>query len=209
MHKMKKKAIIIDLDNTVYPVSSIGEELFRPLFQLIEDSGDYTGELDEIKQEIMRKPFQKVAEEYKFSDKLAEQGIALLEELTYDKKMTAFEDYTEVRSVPCQKFLVTTGFTKMQQSKVQQLGIADDFEEVHIVDPQLSDKTKKDIFEEIVDRYGFDPAEVLVVGDDPESEVKAAKELGMDAVLYDKMNFNPHLNDNNRITDFKQLKDFL
>jgi FMN phosphatase YigB (HAD superfamily) len=28
---MNKKAIILDLDNTIYPVSSIGEELFRLL----------------------------------------------------------------------------------------------------------------------------------------------------------------------------------
>jgi putative hydrolase of the HAD superfamily len=32
---MYKKAIIFDLDNTVYPVHSIGEELFAPLFALI------------------------------------------------------------------------------------------------------------------------------------------------------------------------------
>ena len=204
---MKKKAIILDLDNTVYPVSSIGNELFKPLFQLIEESGDYTGQPDEIKQDIMRKPFQKVAEEYEFSDKLTEDGVAILRELTYDKNMSPFEDYAAVKALPCQKFLVTTGFTKMQESKVQQLGIAEDFDEVHIVDPELTNQTKKDIFQDILERHRFDPSEVLVVGDDPDSEVQAAKELGIDAVLYDKINFNPHMNHLTRITDFKQLKE--
>jgi putative hydrolase of the HAD superfamily len=37
---MRKKAIILDLDNTIYPVSSIGDKLFKSLLHLISDSGD-------------------------------------------------------------------------------------------------------------------------------------------------------------------------
>jgi putative hydrolase of the HAD superfamily len=206
---MNRKAIILDLDNTIYPVSSIGNELFQPLFKLISENGEHTGDIERIKQEIMRKPFQKVAAEYSFSDQLTGKGVALLQELTYDKEMFAFKDYREVKRLSCKKFLATTGFTKMQQSKVKQLGIEQDFEEIHIVDPQLSDRTKKDVFKDIIDRHQFDRHEVLVIGDDPNSEIQAAKELGVDAVLYDKMNFNPNISNLYRITDFKQLYDFL
>ncbi len=41
---MRKKAIIMDFDNTIYLVSSIGEKLFETLFQLIIESGDYKGD---------------------------------------------------------------------------------------------------------------------------------------------------------------------
>jgi putative hydrolase of the HAD superfamily len=206
---MNRKAIILDLDNTIYPVSSIGNELFQPLFKLITESGEYTGDLERIKQEIMRKPFQKVATEYRFSGQLTGKGVALLQELTYDKEMFAFNDYKELKTIPCKKFLVTTGFTRMQQSKVKRLGIEQDFEEVHIVDPQLTDRTKKDVFKDIIDRHQFNKPDVLVIGDDPTSEIQAAKELGVDAVLYDRMNFNPNISNLHRITDFKQLYDFL
>jgi putative hydrolase of the HAD superfamily len=41
---MQKKAIIFDLDNTVYAVRTIGEELFASLFELItQDGKSYTG----------------------------------------------------------------------------------------------------------------------------------------------------------------------
>ncbi|MBP0902641.1 HAD family hydrolase [Mariniflexile gromovii] len=202
---MNKKAIILDLDNTIYPVSSIGEVLFSPLFQLILESGAHAEEFDLIKKDIMRKPFQKVASEYNFSKKLFEEGMNLLQETKCTMKMSVFEDYNEFKNISLKKFLVTTGFTKMQNSKVAQLGIINDFEEIHVVDPQLSDKTKKDVFVDILTRFKFDLSDVLVIGDDPNSEIKAAQELGIDAILYDIQNFNCNTT-LKRITDFTQIK---
>jgi putative hydrolase of the HAD superfamily len=69
---MSKKAIIYDLDNTIYPVSSIGNELFGPLFQLIQEHHEQTNSMDAIKDDIMRKPFQVVAANYKFSKQLTQ-----------------------------------------------------------------------------------------------------------------------------------------
>jgi len=115
---MRKKAIIIDLDNTIYPVSSIGNKLFKTLFSIIYKSGEYSGDFNEIKSEIMRRPFQFVADEFLFSDSLKSDGISHLSELTYEDNMRPFEDYIFFRTMPSKKFLVTTGFPKMQQSKI-------------------------------------------------------------------------------------------
>ena len=38
---MPKQALILDLDNTIYPVQQIGQDLFCNLFQLISESGEY------------------------------------------------------------------------------------------------------------------------------------------------------------------------
>ncbi|KAA9325603.1 HAD family hydrolase [Adhaeribacter soli] len=208
MHE-KKKAIILDLDNTLFPTSSIGDELFAPLYKLIEEDGNFSGDLETIKQEMTRRPFQKLAPEFGFSRELTEQGIALLNKLQYNKPIALFEDYEVLKNFPCQKFLVTMGFKKMQESKVKQMGIKPDFEEIHIIDPQFTDQTKKDIFLDIIARHGFKPDEVLVIGDDPDSEMADARDLGLDAVLYDKMNFNLGLKQYFRITDYKELEPFL
>src|SRR4051812_33547952 len=85
---MKKKAIIFDLDNTIYPVESIGEDLFKSLFQLITDVGEYEGDIQQIKKDIMRKPFQKVGADYSFSEHLLREGTSLLKNLSYNKKMS-------------------------------------------------------------------------------------------------------------------------
>lgn len=157
----------------------------------------------------MRKPFQKVASEFNFSEVLTNECIAHLENLTYEKEMTPFEDYVKVKNMPIKKYLVTTGFIKLQQSKMRQLGIEKDFEEIHIVDPKTSTQTKKDIFKDILLRHNYHPEEVLVVGDDPNSEIQAALELGIDSVLYNKINLKHERNDLTVITNFEQLNGFI
>jgi putative hydrolase of the HAD superfamily len=184
---MKKLAIIFDLDNTIYGVHTIGYKLFPPLLKVIEEDGSHHEHIEEIKQEIMRAPFQRVAEQFNFSEELKERGTEVLKQLSYDGEMQPFEDYQVAKRFPQRKFLVTTGFKKMQQSKVKNMNLERDFEEIHIVDPSTTNKTKKDIFAEIIERNGFAKADVLVIGDDMDSEIKAAMELGVDAVLYDKL----------------------
>lgn len=204
---MKKKAIIFDLDNTIYPVSAIATELFASLFRLLEESGELTKNLDEVKQNLMRRPFQLVAADFGFSENLAQKGTDLLANLRYEGPIAPFSDYAETRTLPVEKFLVTTGFLALQQSKVEGMGIEKDFREIHIVD--LAKATKKEVFTDIMDRHGFQRAEVLVVGDDPESELKAAVELGIDAVLYDKINLHPGQTSFPRIIDFGDLRAFV
>lgn len=53
------------------------------------------------------------------------------------------------------------------------------------------------------------PKDILVIGDDPESELKAANELGIDAMLYDSLRMYEQLVDLPRITDFIELETFL
>lgn len=179
-----KKAIIYDLDNTIYAVSTIGHKLFGPLFNLIVESGRHTADIDAIKHAIMRTPFRLVAQRFDFSDALTQKAIALQEEMVFEELIDTFEDYPEIHNIPAERFLVTTGFHKMQYSKIKQMGIEGDFKEIHVVDPTKS--SKKEVFAGILQRHGYSPEDVLVVGDDPESEIKAAKELGIETVLYHK-----------------------
>lgn len=203
---MKKKAIILDLDNTIYPVASIGDKLFHRLFALIENNGSFSGELAAVKTEIMRRPFQQVAHDFSFSNELKEQSIQLLTDLTYEEPMQPFEGYDLVASLPQKKFLVTTGFTRMQQSKIRQLGIEKDFENIYIIDPAGTKKNKKDIFETILSQYLYNNADLLVVGDDINSEIRASQELGIDPVLFDyKMQLQP----SEKLPVIYHLKDLL
>ena len=183
---MKKKAIIFDLDNTLYSVDSIGEKLFSVLFKLFEDDGSLNIELKNIKRDIMQKPFQTVAAQYSFSKTLIEKCITHLKMLTYHGNLSAFNDYKHVKKIEADKFLVTTGFTRLQQSKIKSLGIANDFKEIHIVDITNYYTTKKEVFSEILLRHNYNVDDVLVIGDDVESEIKAAQQLGIEAVLYNK-----------------------
>lgn len=201
---MPKKAIIYDLDNTIFPVSSIGDKLFGPLFNAILDSGQHNDSMDTIKYAIMRTPFRIVAQRHNFSNELTQKGIDIQETIDYQDEMNTFEDYPEIKNIPGERFLVTTGFRTMQLSKIRQLGITEDFKEVHVVNPV--ETTKKEVFADILKRHNYLPEEVLVVGDDPESEIAAAKALGIPTVLYDKENVQDAAAADYKIDHFAQLK---
>lgn len=204
---MRIKALILDLDNTIYPVPSIAKELFKELFPLIKESGAYRGNLEVIKSDIMRRPFQWIINEYGFSEVLAGQCLELLRNLTYNGPIEAFPDYAHVRKLPQQKFLVTTGFAKMQHTKIERLGIQDDFEKIVVIDPDVTSLTKKDVFRELLRDHHFTPKDVVVVGDDPKSEIAAALELGIEAVVYKP---GGGLVENlNTIRDFRELEPYL
>lgn len=180
------KAIIYDLDNTIFPVPAIGDKLFGPLFDLIENTGKHTEDMEAIRYAIMRTPFRVVAQRFSFSPELTQQGIELQETLVYDTPIATFDDYPLTREIAADRYLVTTGFDKMQNSKIDQLGIRGEFKEVHVVNPVLTNK--QNVFADVLERNGYSANEVLVVGDDPESEIAAAKALNITTVLYDPVN---------------------
>lgn len=206
---MHKKAIILDFDNTIYSAPSIGNELFAPLLKIIEKDGKHLEQIEQLKADMMRRPFQVIAKDYNFSEELTEKCTAFLKELTYNGKIEPFDDYQFLRELAIDKFLVTTGFFKLQQSKIEGMKLTQDFKEIHIVDPSTSDRTKKDVFGDIMQRHNYQPSDVLVVGDDLHSEIKAAQALGIEAVLYDHSKLNTAVIDITRIEDFSALKEFI
>ena len=202
---MKRKAIIFDLDNTLYSVDSIGEKLFSVLFKLFEEDDSLQIELKNIKKDILQKPFQIVAAQYSFNKTLIEKCISHLKQLTYNGNLAAFNDYKHVKEIMADKFLVTTGFTKLQQSKIKSLGITNDFKEIHIVDITNYYTTKKEVFADIILRHNYNVYEVLVIGDDVDSEIKAAQQLNIEALLYSKTEANKIDDSIKTISDFSEL----
>ena len=201
---MAKKAIIYDLANTIYPVPSIGEKLFAPVFELIAEEEAHRADLAAIKKAMMVTPFRLVAQRFNFTDALTAKAIALQEETVFEDVIATFDDYAEIKTINADRFLVTTGFFKMQNSKIKQMGIEGDFKEIHIVDPTKS--SKKEVFADIMKRFGYSTDDVLVVGDDPESEIRAAKELGIDTVLYSKEKLHDPSVATYSISHFAELK---
>ena len=202
-----KRALILDLDNTIYPVSSIAADVFDRLFALIDEEGDNLTPDDKTKakDELTRRPYHFVAERYNFGDALKNKGNELLKAFSYDGPMYAFEDYGSIRAIKLPKFLVTTGYSKLQWSKVKALGLEPDFAEIHIVDPEISTLTKKDVFADIMQRHNYRADEVLVIGDDPESEIKAAIELGIDTFLFDPAGKHHDAVSTHKAADLKEV----
>lgn len=129
--------------------------------------------------------------------------------MEYTGSMKTFEDYKLTLQNNAEKFLVTAGYTKLQKSKIKQLGINKDFKEIIIADPYKSDVTKADVFKQIMNKYQYEAGDVLVIGDNPESEIASAKELGIKTYLYDyEGKYSPALADHYG-TSYDNFEDIL
>jgi putative hydrolase of the HAD superfamily len=202
-----KRVLILDLDNTIYPVNSISDHLFGQLFKLIDeqlDPGD-SDMVNKAKDELTRRPYQHVADEFGFSAELKAKGMELLSNIEFTDAMHTFAEYADIRAIDIDKYLVTTGFTKLQLSKVKMLGIEADFKGIYIVDPERSTQTKKDVFAMIMAENGYAVEDVLVIGDDPKSEIKAAIDLGIDTFLFDPSEKHVDVAVTHRGKDYKEV----
>lgn len=202
-----KRVLILDLDNTIYPVKSISNHLFDKLFAMIDEhlGADDNDMATKAKEELTRRPYQHVADDFGFSPGLKAKGLELLANIEFNDPMYAYEEYAEIRTIEIEKFLVTTGFTKLQWSKVRMLGIEADFKGIYIVDPDKSTQTKRDVFAMIMADNGYRPEDVLVIGDDPKSEIKAAIELGIDTFLFDPGDSHTDATVTYRGKDYKEV----
>jgi putative hydrolase of the HAD superfamily len=181
------KALIFDFDNTLFPTKTITDEVFEGVYALMQDyRGSISDEnLEAIKQRLAGTAFQKVADEFGLPDELRRKAIELLNNAAYHKPIPLFKDYGLIKSISLPKFLVTFGFMKLQQSKIDSAGVQKDFKEVIVVDPEISRETKRDVFVRLMDQYGYRPDELIAIGDDPESEIGAARDLGIKTYLFD------------------------
>jgi putative hydrolase of the HAD superfamily len=72
---------------------------------------------------------------------------------------------------------------RLQESKIRALNLQQLFTAVHIDAIDEPDrKGKQGLFKDILDNYSLAPAEVLVVGDSPDSEIEAGNRLGITTV---------------------------
>lgn len=182
-----KKAYFIDLDNTLYFTKPNVDVLLGPVYNLLaeEDLGISDSDFEKAKEEMLRIPFQKVAQKYNFKQVAVDKAIAYLKERELAVPMDVHDEYHFIRDLMGLKFIVTAGFEKTQRTKVNVLGITDDFDEVFVLDHTQMDGTKKDIFLLVMKKYQLNPEDVLVIGDDAESEIKFGLELGMETFLFD------------------------
>jgi len=114
---------------------------------------------------------------------MTKAGFNAFSQIQVTEPMDGDGDLHVLRDITQQLFLVTSGFRRLQESKVNALGIRSLFAEIRIdaID-EPGTKGKARHFEEILRTHSFKPEEVLVVGDNPDSEIAAGNRLGMKTV---------------------------
>jgi putative hydrolase of the HAD superfamily len=179
-------SLIFDLDNCLAAADEPGQGLLEPVFNAVRDANDGTLPRDELEaalRELWGKSFDVVSEEHGFSDEMREAGWRAFCGLEVQGPMHGYDDLDLLPQLGGRRFLVTTGFRRLQESKVRALGIAPLFEAV-VVDAieEPGHPGKERIFADLIAEHRLDRSQVVVVGDNPESELGAGRRLGLHAV---------------------------
>ncbi len=207
------KALIFDLDSCLAAADEAGENLFASAFQAIRLANQGEVSEEQIRaafKDCWRFPFDFIAESYGFSSAMRAAGFAAFSSVEVRQTLQGYGDLHELAHLPAKLILVTSGFRRLQESKVKALGIAHLFTAIHI-DAIDEGKCagKLAVFERILHDHGFQPNEVLVVGDNPDSEIAAGNWLGMATIQTLRPGVISSSAATHRIRTLSELKRFL
>ena len=176
-------SVIFDLDYCLCAADEVGASEYEPVFAAIRRANAGAlpeAVLAEAFAACMRFSFDVVAERFQFTAAMYRAGAEGFGAAEIATPMHGYPDLHAMRELRARRFLVTTGFPKLQQSKIRALGICSCFEAIHV--DSIADhprRGKQALFADIVRRYGLTAREVWVVGDNGESEIAAGNQLGM------------------------------
>jgi putative hydrolase of the HAD superfamily len=179
---MTQKALILDLDNTIFETRSMDKNAFTPFFNALRSNLDPDFDkitIDKILDELWDKTWDVIMREHGISADLFIKAIDVLEQTTPDLKISVYPDYSYIKDLRDPKYLVTTSITSLQRVKIKALGIETDFDRIVINDTFKENKTKQDVFEELIREFGLIPGNTYVIGDNADSEIRAGNNLNM------------------------------
>jgi FMN phosphatase YigB (HAD superfamily) len=181
-----QQTLIFDLDNCLAASNEPGDDLYQPVFTAVRAATE--GAVPEPKlaaafDDLWFDAFDVVAERYGFTDAMREAGWRAFLGIEVRTPIRGYGDMGELPHLGDRRFLVTSGFRRLQESKVRALGIAPLFEAV-VIDAieEPGHRGKERIFADLVAERGLDRRHVVAVGDNPESELEAGRRLGFRAV---------------------------
>jgi putative hydrolase of the HAD superfamily len=184
----KDYTYIFDLDDTLFPTQSIKEEVGFPLLkQLIESNSKekkYSKkEINKIYRDCWIYPLDQLSSKYNFTEIYYNNLHTAYNTIEVNHSLSLYDDASVLNDLIGEKYLVTTGYEKLQHSKIRLLKIEPYFKEIFIDSLNMTPrKGKKEIFNQILIRSSKKPSEIIVIGDNLDSEIKAGNELGLTTI---------------------------
>ena len=178
-------AIIFDLDSCLSAADEPGQQVFAPAFEAIARANPGSHDPSVLQQaflDMWRLPFDFVAEKHGFTAAMKSAGWEALCRLEVTTPMQGYGDLDALKDLPVARFLVTSGFRRLQESKIRALGIAPLFVAIHVdaID-EPGCRGKQAIFEGILRDYRLHPDQVITVGDNHDSEIAIGTRLVREA----------------------------
>ena len=180
------KALILDFDNCIASAREVGADLYEPALEAIRkaNSGTLSDEaLEAAIEDVWRHPLDWVADQHGFSKAMRDAAWEVFTTIAVSRSMHGYGDLAFLAELPVQRFLVTSGFRRLQESKIRALDLAPLFTACFVDAIDEPDRLgKRGLFEQILNNYQLSAEEVLVIGDNGDSEIAAGNQLGIPTV---------------------------
>lgn len=168
---------LIDLDKCVVDPQTMGISFIDPIMDVLAYNDSETRR--HIREDLWSLSLDRIIAKYGLPCDVRERMVAVYRELEAPDCIKAYDDVPVLAMQREKNILVTTGFSRLQQSKIARLGLAQYFSETHIDALDGDNPGKKSIFADVACRRGW--THVAVVGDGG-AELSAARDLGMVAI---------------------------
>ncbi|WP_132142761.1 HAD family hydrolase [Kribbella antiqua] len=113
----------------------------------------------------------------------------------YEAGWTVFDDAVpalrQIRAAGLKAAVVTNGNADHQRYKLERLGLTDEIDVLTTPDGLPAGKPHPQIFLQAVEQLGVSVADVVMVGDSLDRDVRGALAVGIDAVLLDRYDVHP------------------
>lgn len=186
---------IFDLDDTLFPLINVNDGLSKQVRETLLNVNNSEKlfsieDINSIELDLRIQPLDIIIKKYKLNNiyynKLIEtfNNMELTDIKYFFSDMSFLNDIKEYDS-----YLVTTGFEKLQLSKLKMLGLSHYFKNIFIDNPiDIKRTTKLDFFKKIKSLYNCSCNEFIVIGDNLHSEISAANTLGYTSIWINRFN---------------------
>ncbi len=182
---------ILDLDNTLFDTRSIPAELIDRLHSRLrlanEDSRAVPSKiLEQAINDTWYAPFSMVCARYCLPEMFLSIWNEWQETVSFGEPLPLYPDVLSSLQILRDQghflCLLTSGYRKMQQAKIDALGIAQLFDEIHIDAVDESGPGKAAIISGLLRARKWNREDVLIVGDSAANEIDAGVRLGISTV---------------------------
>lgn len=205
---MKIKAVIFDLDDTLYDCSGslIDASRSRAAKALVEAGLPCTEEeVYQLQKELTEKygpyyhVFNEIVNKYNADSKLVTIAYKAYNSSEVSEiKLFPYVIPTlkELKEKGYKLFLLTVGVHERQEKKINILGLKPYFDEIVISDQEIG-LPMEDCMRDLIERHAINFREAVMVGDRVREELRIAKSLGMTTIqmLHGRFKNEPAVND--------------
>lgn len=227
------KYLFFDWDNTVWDFSANSKlamiesydkyhleqhfgsiENFLPEYYKVNDAlwADYRN-LKITKEELIRTRFNQTfqnlgLDDFDLSMKVNE---AYLDATTYKKELVpgAEEMLKTLKSRGYKLYVITNGFLEVQKRKMRNSGIEHLFDDSIISDEAGALKPSRAFFDYAFNKTGANPAQTLVIGDDPDADIVGAVEYGLKCIFFNRKHKTCEYKIDAKVSELKEITDML